>query len=78
MNSAEYLQNSTVNIISSYAVRIITLKTDLEKVELVLDQAIPCGLLNNELVTNSIMYTLSNNSGGEVFIVLVELKIKYF
>jgi PAS domain S-box-containing protein len=52
-----YLRNLTANLIASYSVnRKIQLDTDLEDVNLVLDQAIPCGLLTNELITNALKY----------------------
>lgn len=52
-----YLRNLTANLIASYSVdRSIELDAQLEEVDLVLDQAIPCGLLINELITNALKY----------------------
>lgn len=71
---SNYLQNLASNLISSYYVQrgIIHLNTDMEKVELVLDQAIPCGLLVNELITNSIKYAFPVKKEGSIFIGLKE------
>ncbi|XOV66255.1 MAG: histidine kinase dimerization/phosphoacceptor domain -containing protein [Fluviicola sp.] len=52
-----YLRNLTGNLIASYSVdRKIEFDADLQEVDLVLDQAIPCGLLTNELITNALKY----------------------
>ena len=38
-----------------------------------LDQAIPCGLLVNELITNSLKYAWKKNQEGTIFIKLKEV-----
>lgn len=65
-----YLKNLTANLIASYSVnRRIELDTNLEEVDLVLDQAIPCGLLTNELITNSLKYAWGEDERqGVIFI----------
>ncbi len=81
---ASYLQNLTTKLISSYHVAPITinLRTELTSINLLLDQAIPCGLLVNELITNAIKYAFVNRSEGEILIGLkenqgiIELKIE--
>jgi PAS domain S-box-containing protein len=81
---ASYLQNLTTKLISSYHITPITinLRTELTSINLLLDQAIPCGLLVNELITNAIKYAFINRSEGEIFIGLkenqgiIELKIE--
>ncbi len=81
---ASYLQNLTTKLISSYHVAPITinLRTELTSINLLLDQAIPCGLLVNELITNAIKYAFINRSEGEIVIGLkekqgiIELKIE--
>lgn len=73
---SSYLQNLSANLISSYHVRsgIVHLRTDMDKVELVLDQAIPCGLLVNELITNTIKYAFPTQKEGEIFIGLKDVE----
>ncbi len=81
---ASYLQNLSTKLISSYHVAPITinLRTELTSINLLLDQAIPCGLLVNELITNAIKYAFVNRSEGEILIGLkenqgiIELKIE--
>jgi len=58
-----YLRNLTTNLIASYNVdRKIELDAQLEEVDLALDQAIPCGLLTNELISNSLKYAWNGES----------------
>jgi PAS domain S-box-containing protein len=69
-----YMENLSQSLISSYHVQRsrLHLRTEMDQVELVLDQAIPCGLLVNELITNSLKYAFVNREEGEVFIGLKE------
>ncbi|WP_028974813.1 histidine kinase dimerization/phosphoacceptor domain -containing protein [Spirochaeta cellobiosiphila] len=46
----------------------ISLNTKLEHIPLVLDYAVPCGLIMNELITNSIKYAFPNLTEGEIFV----------
>lgn len=60
-----YLRNLTANLIASYSVdRKIDFDADLQEVDLVLDQAIPCGLLTNELITNALKYAWEGQEGA--------------
>ncbi len=74
INFSDYLMNLTGNLISSYRIHsgYIELRTDMDKVELILDQAIPCGLLVNELITNALKYAFPNDASGEIFVGLKE------
>ena len=55
---AEYLQRLSANLIHSYSTPDceVTLQSSFEDVYLTLDQAIPCGLIVNELVSNALKY----------------------
>ncbi len=72
INFSNYLSNLSINLVSSYQIQenSVNLKTDFEPVELVLDQAIPCGLIVNELVTNALKYAFSGNDEAEIRISL--------
>jgi len=62
---------------------IVTLKSKVKNIFLNLDVAIPCGLIINELVSNSMKYAFPGSSEGEVIVSLLpkdknllELKVK--
>jgi PAS domain S-box-containing protein len=64
----EYLKRLTQNLIHSYS-RVATgvsLDCVLDDVQINLKQAIPCGLIVNELVSNSLKYAFPNKEGGTI------------
>lgn len=68
---AEYLRQVAVQLLSAYSAdaRGITLRLDLAAVGLPIEQAIPCGLIMNELITNSLKYAFPQ-VGGEIRVTL--------
>ena len=69
---SKYLQNITSNIMNTYTVnKNIELKLNTEAIYLDLDNAIPCGLIVNELITNAFKYAFPGDKKGEI---IVELK----
>jgi len=48
----------------------VRLRFDLDPVSLALDQMIPCGLILNELVTNSLKYAFPGDRAGEISVSL--------
>ena len=66
----EYIQELASSIFDSYRVdpERIGLKTDLESVAMDIDTVTPCGLILNELVTNSIKYAFPDDRRGEIAI----------
>lgn len=72
-----YLYNLTLNLMGSYRIsEKIKLETDISEVDLVLDQAIPCGLIVNELISNSLKYAWDNNQEGIISVSIKQLKNK--
>ena len=65
---AEYIRILTNDLFSSYGVKsdAITLKINVSNVFLDLDTAIPCGLIINELVSNSLRHAFSEDMKGEI------------
>lgn len=63
---SNYLRELVENIISSYELKNTKINSefDLEEVFLSLDQAIPCGLIINELISNSLKYAFINREKG--------------
>lgn len=74
VNLSEYIENLTRNLIQSYLLDQGNIKVnlDLGNYKLNMDQAIPCGLIINELVSNSMKYAFPSNTNGEIFIKLTE------
>ncbi|NER35085.1 MAG: PAS domain S-box protein [Oscillatoria sp. SIO1A7] len=61
INQGEYIRNLTSNLLRSYGVnpRRIKLEVNVCDVFMSIDAAIPCGLIINELVTNSLKYAFN-------------------
>lgn len=76
INFSEYIINLSNNLFHSYQIfdNFIELKFDIEQVELNLDQAIPCGLIVNEIITNAMKYAFVGKKEGQIFISIKEKK----
>ena len=63
---AEYLQRLSANLVQSYSQSQceVTLQTVFDEIFISLDQAIPCGLITNELVTNALKYAFPDRECG--------------
>lgn len=61
----DYAEKLINDIFYSYGVRKGTIETeiDVEDIHIGIDTAIPCGLIINELVTNSVKYAFPDNQG---------------
>jgi len=72
INFAQYIDGLMVHVFQSYSVdsNLIAMKTDLEEVFFNLNQAIPCGLIVNELLSNSIKHAFPEGKKGEIRIKL--------
>ena len=68
INFADYVSNIAGNLHQSYvsADKRILLRLDVPKVNLHIDDAIPCGLIINELLTNSFKYGFAKKKKGSV------------
>jgi len=67
---AGYVRNLTGHLLRSYRANSssVRLNLDIDPVPMNLDVAIPCGLIINELVSNSLKYAFPANNGGEISI----------
>ena len=72
INAQEYINNLTNNLLHSYSVfnHNIQLCLEVEEVLLDIDTAIPCGLIINELVSNSLKYAFIKKDNGLVVLKL--------
>ena len=68
----DYVNTLVTNLFTTYGVSTarIKLNIDIKHVSLPLDKAIPCGLIINELVSNSLKYAFPANKQGEIRITL--------
>jgi PAS domain S-box-containing protein len=68
----EYATTLARDLFHSYAVdsERIRLRFELEPVSLGLNQAIPCGLILNELLTNSLKHAFPSDRAGEILVAL--------
>ncbi|MBZ5611910.1 MAG: PAS domain S-box protein [Acidobacteriia bacterium] len=75
INFPEYIRQLAAHLFDSYGVAAdrIHLRTDLKILTLHLDAAVPCGLIINELVSNSLKYAFPDGRQGEIRIELYEL-----
>jgi two-component sensor histidine kinase len=66
----EFIQDLIILLIDSYEINPghIKIKTDLQRVTVNLETAIPCVLILNELITNSIKHAFPDGSGGTISI----------
>ncbi|HEY9296076.1 MAG TPA: histidine kinase dimerization/phosphoacceptor domain -containing protein, partial [Phormidium sp.] len=64
INFDEYIRDLGNTLLSSYAAssQAVTLNTEAEEVWLNIDTAIPCGLIINELVSNSLKHAFPSNT----------------
>lgn len=72
---AEYLERLSTNLINSYSTPDcdVKLNTSLEDVFLTLDQAIPSGLIVNELVSNALKYAFIGKKEGTIVLRAVKV-----
>lgn len=71
INLAEYIQDLVLNILKSYqSSERITLEMDCEPVWININTAIPCALIINELVTNSVKHAFPHDKTGKIIIKL--------
>ena len=65
---SDYIRKLTNNLIRCYKINTINIHTNIEKTYLDIDMAIPCALIINELVSNSIKHAFKNSDKGEIYV----------
>jgi two-component sensor histidine kinase len=68
VNFEDYLKEMLNNMLMSYGLNSqrVALVTEVENINLRIDTAIPCGLIINELVSNSLKYAFPDDRKGEI------------
>lgn len=67
INAREYIESLISDLMNSYVLDThISMNIDIENVNINLDTAIPCGLILNELITNSIKYAFRDRESGSI------------
>ncbi len=68
----EYIENLAASLLISYQIwpGKIGLETDIDSVSLNVDQAIACGLVINELISNALKHAFPNQQAGTISIAL--------
>ena len=74
VNADDYICNLTKNLFSSYNIsfNFIDLKITIDNLKVDIDTAIPCGLIINELVTNSLKYAFPGIGKGQICITFLQ------
>lgn len=78
VNFSEYVTTLSKNLVHTYSINTkkIKLILTLDKLFLSLDASIPCGLIINEIISNSLKYAFPNNRDGIIFVNLKVIKNK--
>jgi len=78
INFKEYLNTLIIGLFRSYQSHSshVELKLNIDDISLGIDSAIPCGLIINELVSNSLKYAFPNGREGVISVVLRSLNKK--
>ena len=68
INLGEYIRNLAASLFSSYGVNSadVGLRMDVEDIPVAVDTAIPCGLIVNEIVSNSLRHAFPEGRKGRV------------
>ncbi|MCJ7500816.1 PAS domain S-box protein, partial [bacterium] len=80
VNFAEYVRNLAQNLFTSYGIKNnrVRLTLDAEELDIVVDTAIPCGLVVNELISNSLKHGFPDGRKGEIRITFAAFEDEMF
>ena len=72
VNFSEYVTTLSKNLVHTYSINTkkIKLILTLDDLYLNLDSSIPCGLIINEIISNSLKYAFPDNRDGIIFVTL--------
>ncbi|MFA5269936.1 MAG: PAS domain S-box protein [Methanoregula sp.] len=71
INAAEYIKSLVADLMNSYTISTpVDVTVDVDDVSINIDMAIPCGLIINELVSNSLKYAFTGRESGRLSVVM--------
>ena len=72
INFSDYINRLTTHLLSTYRVDMerIRMKVDVRDIYLDINRAIPCGLVINELVSNSLRHAFPESKKGDVKVIM--------
>ena len=71
INASEYIKSLIDDLMNSYTISTpVDVTVEVDDVNITLDIAIPCGLIINELVTNSLKYAFAGRTTGKLSLVM--------
>ena len=72
LDLARYIHTLSAQLVQSYNIdpQRISVRIQVDPIVLDMDQAIPCGLILNELLSNAFKYAFPQNRTGEVYVEL--------
>ena len=73
---SKYIENLIDNLLKAYSAdsKQIKLQLNIENIDFNLDKAIACGLIINELVSNSLKHAFSKDDNGKIIVTLKKTK----
>jgi|WetSurMetagenome_2_1015567.scaffolds.fasta_scaffold220632_1 two-component sensor histidine kinase/CheY-like chemotaxis protein len=63
-----YVQSMSADLLRAFAMHRVTLSTDITDVSLGVDTAVPCGLILNELLSNSLRHAFPDSNAGHIHV----------
>jgi PAS domain S-box-containing protein len=67
INAADYIKSLVADLMNSYPLKTaVDVSVEVDDINISLDLAIPCGLIINELVTNSLKYAFVSRPEGKI------------
>jgi two-component sensor histidine kinase len=76
INMAEYIRDLVALLMKSYGISPdkVEMNMDLENISMLIDTAIPCGLVVSEIIANALKYAFPENRTGRIHIGLAQVE----
>jgi PAS domain S-box-containing protein len=65
---SDYLRSLAESVVNAADIKGISLDVQAEEIQLAVDQAIPCGLIFNELITNALKHAFAGRASGSIVV----------